>query len=158
LKNRPDANGGLTVARARPGDEGELLALIAEFYAIDRHPFDEARLRASLPPLLEDDRYGVVWKVGAPAVGYAVITWGYSLESGGAEALIDEIYLRDRGQGLGSLLLRRIIADCRERGFKRMFLETERHNARVRKLYARAGFSEDDSVWMSRWLDTETGW
>jgi hypothetical protein len=33
-----------------------------------------------------------------------------------------------------------------------MFLETERPNTRVRDFYARHGFAEDDSIWMSREL------
>jgi GNAT superfamily N-acetyltransferase len=141
------------LVRATPDDLPLLLELVREFCSVDQHPYDEARLRECLPALLESDRFGLVWKLGEPAVGYAVVTWGYSLESGGAEALIDEIYLRERGRGLGALVLEAIIDDCRSRGFKRMFLETESHNARVRRFYARAGFEEDDSVWMSRYLE-----
>jgi GNAT superfamily N-acetyltransferase len=140
------------LVRATPADLPLLLELVQEFCAVDRHPYDEARLRECLTPLLESDRYGVVWKLGEPTVGYAVVTWGYSLESGGPEALIDEIYLRERGKGLGSVALAAIVDDCRARGFKRMFLETEAHNARVRRFYARAGFEVDDSTWMSRHL------
>lgn len=140
------------IARADATDASALITLIKEFCLLDQHDFDEARVATSLQPLLTDDRYGVVWKIGDPPIGYAVVTWGYSLESGGVEALIDEIYLRARGQGLGQLLVERIIEDCRARGCTRMFLETERHNQRVRGFYQRAGFVEDDSVWMSRWL------
>lgn len=32
--------------------------------------------------------------IGEPPLGYAIVTWGYSLESGGREALLDEIYLK----------------------------------------------------------------
>jgi len=144
----------LATARATRGDLGALLALIREFYAVDNHVFDLARLQAALPPLLESDDRGVVWTLGTPAEGYAVVTWGYSLESGGREALIDEIYVRRRGAGLGGRLLSFILDDCRRRGICRIFLETESHNARVRSLYRRAGFTEDDSIWMSRWLDS----
>ena len=91
----------------------------------------------------------MVWLIGDPADGYAVVTWGYSLESGGREALIDEIYLRSRAQGMGSLAISSILEDCRSRELKVVFLETEAHNARVRRFYERAGFQEDDSVWMS---------
>jgi GNAT superfamily N-acetyltransferase len=137
------------LTRATPADFPVLVTLIREFCAIDGHDFDEGRLRASLPPLLVDDAFGVVWLLGDPVDGYAVVTWGYSLESGGREALIDEIYLRSRNQGLGTKVLGAIIEDCRARGCKIAFLETEARNARVRKLYGRLGFVEDDSVWMS---------
>ncbi len=139
--------------RAIATDLPLLLQFIAEFCEVDRHDYDEERIRPALDPLLRGDEHGLVWIIGDPPQGYAVITWGYSLESGGREALIDEIYLRARGEGAGSLALQAIIDDCRERGCRRMFLETESHNERVRRFYARAGFDTDDSVWMSRFLD-----
>jgi ribosomal protein S18 acetylase RimI-like enzyme len=42
--------------------------------------------------------------------------------------------------------------DCRARGVLRIFLETERPNARARSLYARHGYTKDDSIWMSKEL------
>lgn len=141
-----------TIERATPEHLDSLLVLIGEFCEIDQHPYDECRLRQSLPPLLESDDFGVVWRVVSPSEGYAVVTWGYSLESGGREALIDELYLRRRGEGLGAKLVSHILHDCRRRGLVRIFLETESHNERVRGFYAAAGFEEDDSVWMSQWL------
>ena len=75
-----------------------------------------------------------------------MITWG-CLESAD-EALIDEIYLRQRGQGVGTKVMRALFEHLRGRIVK-MFLETERHNARARTFYARQGFEADDSIWMS---------
>ena len=103
----------------------------------------------ALVPLLEDDAHGVVYLVDNEQ-GYVVITWGYSLESGGREALIDEIYLRRRGEGLGSKVMDALFDDMAARGVVTMFLETETHNRRARRFYARQGFVEDDSIWMSR--------
>lgn len=135
--------------RAAPGDEPLLLALIREFCAADKHDYDESRLRRALGPLLGGDELGVVWLIGGDA-GYAVVTWGYSLESGGRDALLDEIYLRERGRGVGAAAMAEIFADLERRGISRMFLETESHNARVRRFYARLGFIEEDSIWMCR--------
>jgi ribosomal protein S18 acetylase RimI-like enzyme len=42
-----------------------------------------------------------------------------------------------------------VIDDCRRRGARRIFLETERPNESARRLYARHGFTVDDSIWMS---------
>ncbi|TXS90876.1 GNAT family N-acetyltransferase [Parahaliea maris] len=140
------------LTRATIDDLPQLLELIREFCAIDGHTFDEQRLESCLPDLLHTDDYGLVWLIGEPFVGYAVITWGYSLESGGREALIDEIYLRSRGQGLGSRAIEAILDDCRSRGVQMVFLETETRNTRARSFYTRAGFTADDSIWMSRSL------
>ena len=126
-----------------------MLTLVSEFCVTDQHTFDPDRVTRALVPLLEDDAHGVVY-VADNEQGYVVITWGYSLESGGREALIDEIYLRRRGQGLGSKVMDALFDDMAARGVVKMFLETETHNHRARRFYARQGFDEDDSIWMSR--------
>ena len=137
------------LTRAGIKDLPMLLELIREFCALDGHHFDERRILECLPALLHTDDHGLVWLIGDPVVGYAVITWAYSLESGGLEALIDEIYLRSRGRGLGSQAINAILEDCGSRGVQIVFLETEARNTRARQFYARAGFKADDSIWMS---------
>ena len=59
------------------------------------------------------------------------------------------MFVEDRGEGVGTALVQHVLADCRNRGVARAFLETESHNERVRSLYARLGFEVDDSIWMS---------
>ena len=108
---------------ATPSDLPELLGLVREFCAVDHRDFDEARVRDALVPLLE---------------------------SGGADALLDEIYVRERRRGRGSELLRHIMQDLESRGLSRIFLETERHNEAVRRFYARHGFEEESSIWMCK--------
>ena len=138
-----------TLTRASAEHLPLLLELVAEFCEVDQHPYDSARVALALGPLLEDDQYGVVYLVNQDS-GYLVVTWGYSLESGGREALIDEIYLRKRGEGLGGKVMDALFVDMAARGVVKMFLETETHNHRARRFYARQGFDEDDSIWMSR--------
>lgn len=140
------------ISRACLEDLETLAVLSAEFNQVDGHAHDEPRVRAALIPLLADDALGVVYLFGDPPDGYAVVTWGYSIESGGRDALLDEIYVRPREQGIGGAALEEVLADLRTRGLTRMFLETERPNNRVRAFYARHGFAEDDSIWMSREL------
>jgi len=126
-----------------------ILELVAEFCVIDEHAFEEDRVTRALIPLLEHDEFGVVYLIDN-AQGYLVVTWGYSLESGGREALIDEIYLRRRGEGMGSIVMSALFEEMAVCGVVKMFLETETHNARARGFYARNGFVADDSIWMSR--------
>ena len=71
---------------------------------------------------------------------------------GGREALIDELYVRHRGAGVGTAALREMLAAAATAGAQRVFLETETHNTRVRSFYDRLGFRTDDSVWMSKGL------
>jgi ribosomal protein S18 acetylase RimI-like enzyme len=126
-----------------------MLTLVSEFCVTDQHTFDPDRVTRALVPLLEDDAHGVVY-LADNEQGYVVITWGYSLESGGREALIDEIYLRRRGEGRGGKVMDALFVEMAAQGVVKMFLETETHNHRARRFYARQGFDEDDSIWMSR--------
>ena len=137
------------IRRAESNDLDQLVALHREFCEVDDHPFDGGRARAAFGPLLGDDTRGVVWIVDEPGA-YAVLTWGWSIEAGGPEAVLDEIFVTDRGAGVGSQLIEHVLADGRRRGLARIFLETEAPNTSVRSLYERHGFVSDDSVWMSR--------
>ena len=137
-----------SIRRAIADDLDALIALHEQFCTVDGHPFDRSRATAAFVPLLADDRHGVVW-ITAEASAYAVVTWGWSIEAGGAEGVLDEIYVTDRGGGTGTALIEHLLADARGRGLVRVFLETESANHRVRALYARHGFVVDDSVWMS---------
>ena len=138
-------------------DLPDLLSMIEEFYEIDRHPFYRDRVLAGLKPLLSDDTHGQVWVIldcdtTDTAGGYAVVTWSWSLESGGRDCILDELYVRERGRGVGAAALAEVLAAAAQAGAKAMFLETEAHNSRVRRFYSRAGFVPEDSVWMSRAL------
>lgn len=145
--------------RARPDDLDVLVELNAEYSRSDGHVVDPNTARAGFAPLLTDDRHGMVWLVtvahepAEPAPdGYAVVTWGWSVEAGGAEAVLDEIYVRTRDRGIGSRALAVAIEACERAGVRRIFLETERANEAARRLYRRHGFVDDDSIWLSRWL------
>jgi GNAT superfamily N-acetyltransferase len=142
------------VRRATPDDLDVLVVLAAEYCASDGHHFDPATVLAGLRPLLADDRLGVVWvaDVGGTIDGYAAVTWGWSIEIGGLDVVLDEIYVRTRGRGTGSALLERLEIDCRERGVRRIFLETEQPNDAARRLYARRGYTADTSIWMAKVL------
>jgi ribosomal protein S18 acetylase RimI-like enzyme len=144
-----------SIRRATSADRDVVHVLVREFYEVDRHPYDEAHVDGALSSLLADDTNGQVWLVvdeRGGAVGYAVITWSFSLESGGRDCILDEIYVRDRGSGIGGTLLERALAEAQAAGARAVFLETERHNRRVAGFYERHGFLEDDSIWMSRSL------
>jgi ribosomal protein S18 acetylase RimI-like enzyme len=63
--------------------------------------------------------------------------------------VLDEIFVVDRGAGIGSALVEHVLVDGRRRGLARIFLETEAHNERVRRFYRRHGFRTDDSIWLA---------
>jgi GNAT superfamily N-acetyltransferase len=145
------------VKHAVPEDLQVLVELVGEYCAADGHVLDETVVRAGLEPLLTDDTHGAIWMIDpdlahATADGYVVVTWGWSIEIGGLDVVLDEIYVRTRGQGKGSDALRVVEAECRRRGVKRIFLETELANEAARRLYGRHGYRIDESIWMSKEL------
>jgi GNAT superfamily N-acetyltransferase len=144
----------VAIRRAQAADRDSLLRLIQQFCEADRHPYDESRVDPALQPLLDDDTFGQVWIAGddMTATGYAIVTWSYSLESGGRDCILDEIYSVSQSRGIGSELMNVVLDEAARAGARSIFLETESHNRRVREFYRRHGFSAEDSVWMSRSL------
>lgn len=131
-----------------------MLELCAEYCEADGHAFDPERARAGIIPLLRDDTRGVVLIATADGrpEGYGAVTWGWSIEAGGLDVVLDELYVRTRGVGTGSRLIEAIEATCRDRDVRRIFLESERPNEAARRLYRRHGYTVDDSIWMSKEL------
>jgi len=142
----------MEIRDAMPSDFDAIVPLIRQFYEIDRHPFDAARVESGLRPLLAGGGPGFVLVTEDDGVllAYAVVTWGWSIESGGRDALLDEIFVVDRSKGIGAEMMHRLMDRARAGGCGRMFLETESHNRAARIFYARHGFDMDDSAWMSR--------
>ncbi|KJK43986.1 hypothetical protein UK23_31040 [Lentzea aerocolonigenes] len=137
----------IALRRAIRSDLPLLDEMIREFYRIDQHHYDEQFVAAALVPLLENDDFGEVLLFDT---GYAVVTWAYSLESGGRHAVLDEFFVRTPGKGIGGQVIEEICARCAARGMPQVVLETEKHNDLARKFYVRHGFVADDSTWFSR--------
>ncbi|HEX8355566.1 MAG TPA: GNAT family N-acetyltransferase, partial [Pyrinomonadaceae bacterium] len=91
-------------------DVDTLLAMMRGLYEHERIAFDEAAARAALGQLLADDSCGVAHLIlfGAEVAGYLVLTFGFSLEFGGRDAFVDELFVREefRGRGAGAAALR----------------------------------------------------
>lgn len=109
---------------------------------------------------IEDPEAGYVWWFGKELlneqalllcatlderiVGYAYARlepkdWNALLDAHGAlhDILVDE---GARGQGIGKLLLQRVLAELRERGAPRVVLHTAVQNTAAQKLFESAGF------------------
>ncbi|MEQ8437326.1 MAG: GNAT family N-acetyltransferase [Ilumatobacter fluminis] len=142
------------IRRSSADDLDTLVGLGREYCAADGHVFDEATVRSGFAGVVADDTYGAVLvaEVEATVVGYAVMSWGWSIEIGGLDVVLDEIYVRPKGRGVGGRLLAAVEALCRDVGAKRVFLETEPGNERARRWYAANGFETQPSIWMSKEL------
>ncbi|HEU4888065.1 MAG TPA: GNAT family N-acetyltransferase, partial [Thermoanaerobaculia bacterium] len=122
--------------RATADDVPALLDLQQRFYTGEGYPYDRAKMERGMRELIANPSLGRLFL--APDA-YLVVTFGFSLEFGGRDAFVDELYVADdsRGQGLGTLALQVAEEACREAGIHALHLEVEHVNARARALYER---------------------
>ena len=127
-----------------------------EYYVQDRLPFDEPMARSALEGLLGDPSLGRLWLIldGVEAIGYVVLTLGYSLEYHGRDAFLDELFVRasHRGMGVGKATMRFVEMACRDLGVRALHLEVERANVTAQNLYRQAGFQDHDRYLMTKRL------
>ena len=140
-------------------DLATLERLVRAYYAGDGLTFDERRQPDALARLVEGDALGRGWlvRLGREIVGYIVLTWSFSIESGGLDGYIDELFLTPevRGRGLGSRVLALAELEARRLGLLRLYLEVE-HGNRALSLYRRAGFVDHERHLMSKRLAPAT--
>jgi ribosomal protein S18 acetylase RimI-like enzyme len=142
----------LAIRPANSADQESVLALL-RFYCDEANtPLSDQHLLAGLVPLLTENQHGVVLVAEEEKIiGYSILTWGWGIESGGMEALVDEMLIHPsrRGEGIGEMLLQATLERAKQECVKVVFLETEKDNPRSRKLYSKVGFEEESSIWMS---------
>ncbi|WP_238987420.1 GNAT family N-acetyltransferase [Roseovarius dicentrarchi] len=142
---------------AKPGDLDTILPLIAAFHSEAGVMQDDDALRAAVAPLLDGSPHGAIYMAGpvrAP-IGYAVISFGWSLQFGGLEGKLAEIYIRPgvRGRGIASDILSTLPRALAGAGLRVLHLETARDDARPRAFYERMHFTaREDIIVMSRKL------
>ena len=141
---------------AEPADADALVEMMRDFNEHERIAFDESEVRAVLAQLFANDAYGLACLIllGGQVAGYVVLTFGFSIEFRGRDALIDELFVRDefRGRGLATAALRHAEGLCRERGIRALHLEVDRQNTRAQSVYARAGFADRGNHLLNKWL------
>jgi ribosomal protein S18 acetylase RimI-like enzyme len=141
---------------ADAADADSLFVMMRELYEHESIAFDEPTARAALTQLLADDSFGVAHLIllGGEVAGYLVLTFGFSLEFGGRDAFVDELFVKDefRGHGMGKAALGFAADICRARGVRALHLEVERANAAAQGIYRKAGFVDHDRYLLTKWL------
>jgi ribosomal protein S18 acetylase RimI-like enzyme len=140
---------------ATAADLDTLLALARAFHAEDGHALSDAGAGA-LTAVAGGEPLARCWLIrrAGQAIGYVVLSLGFSIEHGGRDGFIDDLYLvpAARGIGIGRALLAFAIAEADKLGIRMLHLEVEPGNERAHRLYRRNGFAESGRRLMSRRL------
>lgn len=85
----------------------------------------------------------IAYLIGMPARGLAVVTMRSNVWYEGPVALLDELYVRPdhRGEGLGTAIIRRLIADADAAGVSAIEINVDAGDVDAQRFYERHGFS-----------------
>jgi ribosomal protein S18 acetylase RimI-like enzyme len=124
---------------AKPDDFPRIDAMVARFHdEMGIASTDDSR-NAALSPLLDGSPLGAIYILGpvkAP-VGYVVITFGWSVEFGGMDGFIDEIWIRPsvRRRGLATEALLSLSHALSGAGLRALHLEVRKDDESTQRLY-----------------------
>ena len=137
---------------ATPDHLNGLLALVASYHAEAGIKSTDGSRRKGIVPLLDGIPYGCAYLIGPPRapIGYIVITFSWSVQFGGLDGIVDELYMRPgvRGRGIASEALNALPRALAGAGLRAVHLEVDKNNAAALKLYRRAGFVPRDAYMM----------
>jgi ribosomal protein S18 acetylase RimI-like enzyme len=129
---------------AHTNDIGQILTIMEDFYALSEYPFDKTAAEENLKIFLTDENLGRIWLLTneEQVVGYLILTFGFSFEYRGRDAIIDEFYIVEklRGLGHGKQMLAFLKQEAIALNIKALHLEVERDNDRAIRLYTNKGF------------------
>lgn len=130
---------------AAPEHFERLDALVTAFHAEEGISLPDDARHAALHPLLDGIPHGAAYLIGPPRapIGYVIVTFGWSVEFGGMDGFVDEIYVRPgvRGRGIAGEVLLALPRALAGAGVKALHLEVAADNAAAQRLYSRSGFA-----------------
>lgn len=148
----PSTAAAIVVRRAGVADVSSLIELMRDFYAESGYPLDGRWAGSAFARLIGEPGLGCVWVAGQeqPPVGYAVLTLRYTMEHGALSGYVDDLFVRPecRRRGVARALLSELIAECKGRGCKAVYVEVGEQNAPAMRLYRQLGLEpfEDGRV------------
>lgn len=150
---------GLRLRMAGLKDYETILDMSCALYEADRLAMHD-RSKAALRNVIGNRDYGCVFLLedssGGTVLGQIIVCFGYSVELGGRDLLIEEIFIKPdhRDRGLGAMVIGAVEDWARQNGFASAFLEVMRGNP-AEALYRRLGYGNRDSSYLSKSLIDE---
>jgi ribosomal protein S18 acetylase RimI-like enzyme len=129
---------------AQSDDIPALVRMMGEFYAESHYSLDPAWATRSFSDLLGSELRGAAWMafLDAQAAGYVVMTLRHSMELGGLDGFVDDLFVRPgcRRRGLGKSLLAAVFDGCAARNVLAIHVETSAGNEAAQAIYRKFGF------------------
>ncbi len=143
----------ITINRGTLDDLDNLLELMQDQFKEHEILVEENALVTAMVELLKRDDLGffLVAREGIRVVGFAAISFAWTLEHGGQSAWLDELYVipeRRRG-GIGGRLIDQVVREARKVGCRALDLEVDAEHRDAERLYERKGFTQ---LLRNRWV------
>ena len=147
---------GIELRPATDDDLDTLNGLVRAYYLHDGLAYEEMPARRALQEIIRTEHFGHAWLIDLDKelIGYAVLTFGFSVEFHGRHAVLDEIFLLPDHQGKGHFkeILTLVEASCRLLGIRGLSLLVETKNAPAQRAYQKNGFKPYDRIVMTKRL------
>ena len=127
-------------------DEKEYIRMSLDFFQGEAVLFQnsEKNFKNTFEEIMKSSPFarGLILEEEGKTVGYALLSFTWSNESGGKVVWLEELYVKEeyRGRKYAAQFMEWFLAEYKD--FSRCRLEVCPHNLNVKKLYASFGFSE----------------
>jgi GNAT superfamily N-acetyltransferase len=150
----------MEVTIASPKDIPELCDLLDSLFAQEAEFLPDRETQASgLAAVINDSEVGdiLVARKDGEIIGMVNLLYTVSTALGERVALLEDMVVSssERGQGVGSNIIKQAVAFAKEKGCKRITLLTDDDNSGAHRFYERHGFSRSSMVAFRMLLDGE---
>ncbi|WP_052741887.1 GNAT family N-acetyltransferase [Kiloniella litopenaei] len=142
--------------KVQNSDKETVIAMAKSYYLEDGNSYGETRIEKAIASILAGEPLAKLWIIEQErtVIGYLCVSLGFSLETGGRDFFIDELFVKKtyRNQGIGTKALEFACAESKKLGAERIVLEVEQSNPGAKALYKRFGFESHPRYLMSKFL------
>lgn len=149
MSDKKNASTAIELNVANKKDLDSVLKLVREYHDFEGISGKASSLMNAVYPLLkknnEQGRILLIENDGK-SIGFIALCFGYSLEFGGRDAFIDELFLRERfrGQRIGEQALEGCQKIAKELGVKALHIESNTKENKLTDFYTKCGFKSRD--------------
>jgi ribosomal protein S18 acetylase RimI-like enzyme len=134
----------ITLVRAAADDSQRLLPMIRDYHAMAGIESTDMHIDTAIAPLLRQDATGRIFLIenDVEVVGYLALCFGHSIEFGGRDAFVDELFIVPawRNRGYGRAAMAALLTQLGELDIRALHLEVAQDNTAARRIYSALGF------------------